>query len=144
MLNIIIAALAALPMQYANTTEVLQPKAAVAIEEQAETCHASAIATQDITDCTYEELAAWEQEIDKALERIQQDLPADQKQEFLAAHKAWEQYRDAQTTFYSSYSVSQPGTINRVWNAAALTGIVKDRALDLMMFPDDPKGEWDY
>ncbi len=109
------------------------------IDVQLGTCLDSpeGMTTQGMVECIGTAYDAWDGALNEAYRSLMASLSPEEAELLRAAQREWIRFRDAESNFLGSLLTVDRGTMMRITVNDMMTGLVKDRVLQLRSLADD-------
>ena len=113
-----------------NKTKVIaQDEQQYFIDKMEKNCLSDKSSTQEINECTFKAIDAWNKEIEKNLALLKNIISKEDFENIQLSQKNWEKFRDSEILVYNS--IYPEGTMFQNVSAGFKRELIKHRAIEL-------------
>lgn len=113
-----------------KTKVIVQNEQKHPIDKMEENCLSNKSSTQEINECTFKAIDAWNKEIEKHLASLKNITSKDDFEKIQLSQKNWETYRDSELVVYNLIQQKE-GTMFQNVSTGFKRELIKQRALEM-------------
>lgn len=114
-----------------NTMKIVaQNEQKYSIDKMEKNCLSDKLSTQEMNECTFKAMGAWNQEIEKYLALLKNITTKDDFENIQLSQKKWESYRDSEFVVYNLIQQKEGTMFQNVSNGLKRE-LIKQRAIEI-------------